>query len=599
MGTRGLSIVRFRGRYYVRYNRYDSYFEGLGAEIVASVPADPEGYRKWLDLMRATYAAKERVLDQHVYAIRDGMTPDYSLFSEFVELPSELPRLADYDTEYFYIINLDHEILTMNFGIHWQLGNIPRQDDLWIRAIADGIHWRSPTISLDICPEEHMASPALELPTPDFQIGCAFKAVTPKTDITDVRQVFLTCVLAKTLIQYMDTIICFGREWSPESFPFRELAFALVSIASGQAKFHSFPAQRCNPRSCARWDCKLSHLPKSCGWLNEKWAGDCAPLLEFGSASHRPGDPPGASPAETMYWLEDVLVSLTLVVDGEAITKAVTWGIEKQGRRDFQGVVLSLFEVAFVEVFFDDGDEEPSIKISKSVSLSPLRAAYCVSTHPRERPALKPGMKVQYNRGEVIMRSNCTGSAESLRDQFPGLMSLVHFFEIAARRRAASKPSVLHPFLNPPEAVASCGTASKSPIVLLPKLQNRILDFVDNDTWKACSVVSRSFRSYCLQRFRLDDRMNIVAGPFVEDYKGPQLSFDFEDTQTEEISRKMLSPSLSSTKECNWMPVIGSDRKALMLYTIVQFEPVPGPSEPNEKESTGHADEKVHGDNSH
>jgi hypothetical protein len=29
-----------------------------------------------------------------------------------------------------------------------------------------------------------------------------------------------------------------------------------------------------------------------------------------------------------MYWLEDLLVSLTLMIDGEVITEAVTWGIE-------------------------------------------------------------------------------------------------------------------------------------------------------------------------------------------------------------------------------------------------------------------------------
>jgi hypothetical protein len=44
MGTRGLEIVRFRGRYYIRYHQFDTYFEGLGAKIVASIPADPEEY---------------------------------------------------------------------------------------------------------------------------------------------------------------------------------------------------------------------------------------------------------------------------------------------------------------------------------------------------------------------------------------------------------------------------------------------------------------------------------------------------------------------------------------------------------------------------
>lgn len=45
MGTRGLDIVRFRRRYYIRYHQFDSYFEGLGAKIVASIPPDPKAYQ--------------------------------------------------------------------------------------------------------------------------------------------------------------------------------------------------------------------------------------------------------------------------------------------------------------------------------------------------------------------------------------------------------------------------------------------------------------------------------------------------------------------------------------------------------------------------
>lgn len=75
-----------------------------------------------------------------------------------------------------------------------------------------------------------------------------------------------------------------------------------------------------------------------------------------------------------MYWLEDVLVSLTLVVNGEAITQAVTWGIE-HGCTNFQIVILSLFEAAFAEVSFGD-DGEPFVEVSDAVDLSPLRTEY-------------------------------------------------------------------------------------------------------------------------------------------------------------------------------------------------------------------------------
>ena len=48
MGTRGLEVVRFRKRYYMRYHQYDSYFEGLGTKIVASIHADPAEYQSML-----------------------------------------------------------------------------------------------------------------------------------------------------------------------------------------------------------------------------------------------------------------------------------------------------------------------------------------------------------------------------------------------------------------------------------------------------------------------------------------------------------------------------------------------------------------------
>ncbi|KAI0183734.1 hypothetical protein EV127DRAFT_464848 [Xylaria flabelliformis] len=544
MGTQGYSIVRFRRRYYVRWNQYDSYFEGLGAKIVASIPADPEAYQQWLESMRAEYAALECALEKGVYEIRDGCKPDFSLFREFEVLPSEFLELnVELVNNYVYIINLDCEILTMQHGIHWKLGNIPRHDNLWLRSITDSTYTNACTLSLDLCPEEHMAAPALELPGPDRAIRYNFQIVSPNINIREARKVFLTSVLAITLIQYKHEILSFGREWSPDSFPFRELAFALVSIASGRAGFHSFPAQSCNPRSCSADYCKSKHLPRSPGWLDEQWVGDKAPLLEFGSMSHLPGDPPGVSPAETMYWLGDVLVSLELVTDGAAITKAVTWGIE-QGHTNFQIVILSLFKVKFAEVSFQP-------------YLSPIHAHHCMSTHPRNRPEAKPGMWRHLRSCDRILSSYHSGTRQTLQKLFPGFAALVNFFEIAANRHAVSKTRGIFPV----------------------ELYHRIIDFVDYDTWKTCLAVSTEFRSYCLSKYRLDDRTRIVGGPFIcrTGNRGENRlsSFNFENMQTGEIlpMTDYFSPRILFTEELNWMPLIGSDRKALMLNVVLQFEP--------------------------
>lgn len=48
MGTRGFRIIRFRGRYYIFYNHWDSYPEGMGKSLVDQIPQDPDEYQREL-----------------------------------------------------------------------------------------------------------------------------------------------------------------------------------------------------------------------------------------------------------------------------------------------------------------------------------------------------------------------------------------------------------------------------------------------------------------------------------------------------------------------------------------------------------------------
>ncbi|KAJ0416003.1 hypothetical protein BJY00DRAFT_326606 [Aspergillus carlsbadensis] len=526
MASHCLEIVRFRRRYYI-YSRYCDPDE-FGDELVASIPTDPGQYRRWLQAKRDEYAAKENCLEVEFYEIRDGSKPNYLGLREFGTPPSEFPRLGDV-AEFVYLINLDQEILTINHSVHWKLRNIPRQNKLWFRAMVGSIYRGKLTISLDVCPEDHIASPSLGFPRSQQEIEYRSRVVIPKTGLAEARKTFLTHILASTLIEYKNEIIRFGMEWSPDSLPFRDLAFALVSIASGQASFHSFHDAACGPPNGS------------------------APLLEFGSLRHRPHESPGASPTEIMYWLEGVLVSLALVVDGKAITKAMAWGI-KQGHTHFQIVILSLFEVSLAEVSHGK-DKVPFVKVSNPVSLSPLRPDYCLSTHPRLRPELKAGMESRHRRGEAILNTNCTGTKQRLRTQFLGLAALVNFFEVAGNRRAASRSrGVLH-----------------LDVSLV------ILEFVDYNTWKACLRVSTELRYLCLRKYRVDDRTRIAAGPFVRLERLHHLrlvSFDFENMETGQILPMWWVPDYLWTKEYNWMPIIGCDnRRAVMLDVAIQYEP--------------------------
>ena len=49
MGTRELRIIRFRDRYFIYYNNYDSYLKSLGRELVSNIPTDTEQYKSTLN----------------------------------------------------------------------------------------------------------------------------------------------------------------------------------------------------------------------------------------------------------------------------------------------------------------------------------------------------------------------------------------------------------------------------------------------------------------------------------------------------------------------------------------------------------------------
>lgn len=45
MGTRGYYVFYYHGKFYIYYNHYDSYPEGLGKWIIDSIPTDPVKYQ--------------------------------------------------------------------------------------------------------------------------------------------------------------------------------------------------------------------------------------------------------------------------------------------------------------------------------------------------------------------------------------------------------------------------------------------------------------------------------------------------------------------------------------------------------------------------
>lgn len=105
MGTRGLWSYRYRRRYWTTYNHLDSYLEGLGSELVARIPVDPDRFRRWLEALKAE-------LDKR-----------YALAEEFDTEPPQQNLFI----EYTYVIDLDRNAFTVNNVRHARLDALPRR----------------------------------------------------------------------------------------------------------------------------------------------------------------------------------------------------------------------------------------------------------------------------------------------------------------------------------------------------------------------------------------------------------------------------------------------------------------------------------------
>ena len=139
MGTRGYKAWRFRKRYYVQYNHWDSYPSGLGTDIAAQIPSGKDEYQAWLKSQReelevweATWLAYLALDPTEVASQKFHASP--SIFGEVV--PSFLVPLNDLYIEWVYVLDLDREIFTVNNGAHFKLDQIPHLD--WIDALAVG-----------------------------------------------------------------------------------------------------------------------------------------------------------------------------------------------------------------------------------------------------------------------------------------------------------------------------------------------------------------------------------------------------------------------------------------------------------------------------
>ena len=391
MGTRGLYFIRCRGRYFVYYNQFDSYPEGLGVAIVDEIPQDPKKYQgelldvlcrsaqysinfrsEWLQFMRGFYAQLVKQLETQAFpvTIQTSQEEDSSValierykrsfwaVDDRLELPplqTVLPGLVNWCIEWTYTLDLDREVLTIDNSLHFPLNKIPH-GDAWIKYL--GTDHRHRRVADSCAPRELVADltwkPEVDNMSKKRYHQFDVRMVSLETfydqgDISETRELLLNATFSLTTGQYREVLDGYILEWEPTHFSFREIAFAVLSIAAGAVTFE-----------CIR-NFDQNHLGEGYylvrGNVSPDLTASCHPatiLPRFLHESHLPGVQPGSAPEGRMYWFRNVLVYLASRLDSVEIEEAsvaevVDAGL-KQGLEDFYAMVFSILDVVLLHV---------------------------------------------------------------------------------------------------------------------------------------------------------------------------------------------------------------------------------------------------------
>lgn len=397
--------MRCRGRYFVYYNHYDSYPEGLGEAIVQEIPQDPGEYQgmrgpfpmlfsacltipflEWLQLMRARFCGlaiqyEERCLPVSVKGDQPESTrtlPErymksyLSVDDRLEDHPLQVFTIPDSDIwiEWTYTLDLDREIFTVDHALHFKFTKIPRPHR-WMKFISEDVYRRRDFKKFT--PKEIIGDvtcvPQFDRAAKDKYQTLGPEVVPAKSLLPDSEEVVahreaLFCFIVSLVRErYTRMLDKFFPEWDSGHFVFRELAFCLLSIAAGEVGFE-------HPKS-------LNGSYKQEGYFlipeTKLQAGQQSLLPRFLHESHAPGVQPGSAPEGTTYWMSNVLVHLvtrTDLVDVEeaAVAEVVDFGLNA-GKKEFYAMVFSILDVILIRVHKNNEDGKVHVRRSSLMAL--------------------------------------------------------------------------------------------------------------------------------------------------------------------------------------------------------------------------------------
>ncbi|KAL8789413.1 MAG: hypothetical protein Q9213_001170 [Squamulea squamosa] len=391
MGTRGYRIIKYRGRYWVFYNHWDSYLEGMGDSLVNSIPSNPEDYWKWLQALRGFYAKWDALLQtflsidsDHLYNIESDDTLvnvlDEAFDHRLEEFPTHKSASLDLWIEYTYTIDLHLEVFSIDHEAHYRLNQTPRNGD-WIKALVvddGGYRFVHPQL---VGAEESLASLAVDnqqfsVKDTDLWQSIEKKRVDPKVTASSNISAKLRRKLFEMFSRGEQGILRVTiLSWTTEDLPFREYVFYILCLAAGGDNV-TFVDQR------------RTLMPP---WTNLYRAVVCGDdpkgkrelVSSLATGFHMKDQPVGSAPPTSKYWLEGALICLVPRLDQEpvasrAIADAVRYGRDECGCASFNAILISILDVILLKCF-----PNGSVEYSPTMSLFNTQGTSCMNARQR------------------------------------------------------------------------------------------------------------------------------------------------------------------------------------------------------------------------
>ncbi|KAK3176636.1 hypothetical protein OEA41_007959 [Lepraria neglecta] len=335
---------RHQGRYFIQSAHFKAHPNGLGVNIVDSIPSVPSGpsaYRAWLLTQRQKleqrlqepneYLTVKRVDENSEHKEKDPDGP-------YKELPG-----ADQLTKYLAIVDRAAE-----------------GDAIRLPGLAQGC----------------VANIVLKLLAPSTEAVALYGSL----DITIVKPKSLKDIphsLGHAYLQYARIFQEFRRAhhsnleslllgWSPSNFYFRELAYAILCIATASQNLELVSSRKvldCNEYGFSwvgnfYWDQVINDTDSQdpskwdTDWKRH-WSTDF--VAHLGIGSHLEDNPPGSSPPEVIYLFSGALIYLTTQltrprVVAEKIAKIIQSRQAQGARNAINALLISIEHVVLVSI---------------------------------------------------------------------------------------------------------------------------------------------------------------------------------------------------------------------------------------------------------